>query len=173
MRRPIKEIKFNVNLITSDGSNLTRIIDAPTQDIALRRAQQAFKGLQFVNVSVTALDQQATPQPSQQPPSAQLPVQPKQLQQLQPPLQPGQQFQQQQENINFQKISYPYEITLPMRFRRLLRECSPSKVNENFGQYTTRIENTKQMNQLINRLRMNKDIDGVNILLNGIRSSIP
>lgn len=177
MKRTIKETNWTVALTTTQGQPITKVVSAPTQDVAVRRAQQAFKGQDFANVSVTPADS-GQPQASQQPPSAALPRQLTGLKMLTPLTQPGQQLQQQAQPqreafvIHPEKIQYPYGITLPASFSRILRESSPVTVQEHFGQYTIILENKNEMRDFLNRLSRNKDRNSIKVIVGGIRSSI-
>jgi hypothetical protein len=184
MKRVIKETNWTVSLVSTQGQAISKVVSAPTQDVAVRRAQQAFKGQDFTNVTVTPADT-GQPAPSQQPPSAALPRQLTGLKQLQPLFQLNQQLPQAQQAqqaqpqqpmesivIRTEAITYPYSITLPAQFRRVLRESSPVKVNEQFGQYSIILENKTEMREFLSRLNHHKDRDLIRIIADGIRSSI-
>jgi hypothetical protein len=119
----IKESKWRVQMMTPapNVQFIEKVLDAPSQEVAISRAQQAYPNQTFVQVTATSLDQQSsqpTPQgnPQQQTTMGRM----RGLSPLQGLAQPGQ--QPVQERIDPRKFSYPYSITLPAQFSRVLRE---------------------------------------------------
>lgn len=171
MRR-LNETNWRVSLTTSDGTPIEKMIIAPTMDIAMSRARQSFPGQQFVTATATQLD------PQLDTPTAQATAQnmlPKQLQPLQPLkqlMQPGQQLQRESFPIDISAINYPYSITLPARFKHILRENSPVQVHDNHGQYCIILENSTNMKTFLRNLRRSSDRNAATTIVSGIRSSI-
>lgn len=180
MRKRLQEIKWRIQLTTAQGP-IEKVVDAPSQDVAVGRAMRAFPGQQFTQITASQIDPQSnvpTAQASEQNP---LPTQVQPLQpikQLGTPaqfLQAKQQMAAQQparESVDIRAFNYPYSITLPMQFRRLLQETAPVRVDQGNGQYRIVLENQDEMRQFLQNLQKNSDRNLVKTIVAGIRSSI-
>lgn len=153
---------------------ITKEIDAPSEEIAIHRAQSFYPNQQFVQTTATLMDPQSqaptgTPGQTQQTTSGRM----RGLTPLRALAQPGQpQPQQQQQQQVENQIRYPYSITLPSRFARLLNETSPVEVSERHGQHQIVLENVADMKGFLSHLARHRDRDGAEIILDGIRSSV-
>ena len=168
-----RESHWKVTLATAgpQSQNLDKTVEAPSQDIAIRRAIQSFPGMQFVSTTAIALDPQVPP-PGQKPinPQTQMPKQMAGLRPIQGLRMPGQ--QQQAEALDPKRFTYPYGVTLPVQLSRVLRETSPVGVTEKHGQYEIVLINETQMRGFVERLMKHRNRDVARIIINGIRSSI-
>jgi hypothetical protein len=175
MRRAIHEAKWTVTLTTvgPPAQTITKQVEAPSQDMAVRRTLQAFPGVQFTNVSAAAVDPQNTPPPQKPSHSQQqLPRQNAGVRGLQPLMMPGQQQQQQpQESVYPRRLAYPYSISLPKQFSKILHETSPVPIRESNGQHQIVLLDESQMKRFFDRLRASRDQYG-SLIIDGIRSSI-
>lgn len=138
----------------------------------MRRAIQAFPGMTFTQVMAAALDQQTPPGQAPVLPQQQLPKQLAQLKPLQPLTPPGQQQQQQREAVDPGAIRYPYSITLPARFGRILHETAAVPIVQRNGQHRIILITENEMRGFLQRLRAHPDREAAVIIFNGIRSSV-
>jgi hypothetical protein len=162
--RRITESKWRVSLTTTQGQIIEKVVDAPDMADAIRRGQQAFSGQQFIQATANQLDPQLNIPTNQ---AAQQNILPRQLQGLRPLRQPGQ-----RESLNPNAFNFPYSITLPAQFRKILHEVSPVSINESMGQYHIVLENQIEMKEFLDKLKIHRDRASVQIIINGIRSSI-
>lgn len=161
-------------------------LDAPSQEIAIHRAMQRYPNVQFIHVSADQMDPQTqtpaqqqnaqTPTSSGQMPAFH-PLQPKigavqPVQPLQNPFAKPQQPQAVPEAVHPSRFSYPYSISLPGRFGRLLKETAPGRVDTVDGLYMTTIKEMKEMHRFILNLRKNSDQDAARMVITGMRSSL-
>lgn len=137
----------------------------------MRRAIQAFPGMTFTQVMATALDQQTPPGQAPVLPQQQLPKQMAGLKPLQPLTPPGQQ-QQPRESIDPSAVRYPYSITLPSRFSRILQETATVPIVQRNGQHRVELITENEMRGFLQRLRAHPDREAVAIIFKGIRSSV-
>ncbi len=168
MRQRIPETKFRVSLITAQGQPIEKVVDAPSSGDAIKRATQSFAGQQFAHVEADPLDPQLnipTNQADQQNilPRQLAPLQP--IKQLTPPA-------ARRESIDPRIFSYPYSITLPSQFKKILHEVSPVPINESMGQYYIVLENKNKMREFLEKLNNNHDRDLAIIIVDGVRGSI-
>jgi hypothetical protein len=177
--RYIRESKWQVTLQTGAPTlqTITKTLDAPTQEIAIHRAQAAYPNLQFIQVSATQLDPQ-TAAPTQDNASTptgngMLPgVRPlASLQALKQPW-PAQNPQQTESIPNPKSFAYPYSISLPGQFSRVLRETSPVRVFEQAGHHRIILETEHDMRGFLSRLQTHHDRQMVNSIIAGMRSSL-
>lgn len=176
MRKKVQETKFRVSLTTAQGP-IEKVEDAPSQDIAIGRAMRAFPGQQFTQVMASQIDPQSnvpTAQASQQNP---LPAQVQPLQPIKQMATPAQilQAKQQQvarESIDIKRFFFPYSITLPATFRRILQETSPVGIAQSNGQFRIVLENQDEMRSFLLNLQKSVDRKAVKTIVAGIRSSI-
>jgi len=172
----IKESRWSVSLTPAgpQAKPVQKQVEAPTQDAAVRRAMQAFPGMQFVQVQATALDPQEVPpgqrpmQQQQQMPRAMVGM--KGLQQLKQPGQP-QQPQGQPQAQTESRFTYPYAIRLPSQFSRVLQDTSPVVVTEAHGQYQITLRDHAELQEFLNRLQTHRNRGVATMVLNGIKSS--
>lgn len=147
-------------------------------DVAISRAMQAFPGLQATQATASQIDPQSnvpTAQASQQNalPAQMQPLQP--IRQMATPAQILAAKQQQQptrESINLECFAYPYSITLPAQFRRILHEAAPVPINESSGQYHIILKDQDDMRAFFEKLKSHPDRGSAKTIVNGIRSSI-
>lgn len=149
---------------------IEKVVDAPSEVVAIRRAQAQFPNQQFVQVTAISLDPQ-THQPTGQPPVQQQTTMGRMrgLTPLRALRVPG----QQQESLDIKRLSYPYSITLPSQFGRLLSETSPVAIYEQSGQHRIILENEERMRGFLYCLARHRDRKGASLIVDGIRSSIP
>jgi hypothetical protein len=184
--RFIAETKWRVQLQTGAPTlqNFEQVLDAPSQEVAIHRAQQRYPNVQFISVTASQVDPQ-TGGPAQQQ-NTQTPTGAGQLPPIRPlsplrgltPLWPQNQQQQQQPvpetalPLNPRRFFFPYSISLPPQFYRLLQETSPVSVIDNNGHYSIVLENEQEMRRFLVKLNAHHDRLGVDTLLAGIRSSL-
>ncbi len=178
MKRNLHEAKWNVDLITAGPppQNLQKQVEAPSQDVAIRRALQAFPGMKFTNVTATALDPETPPAQNPTRSQNQLPKALAGMRGLQPLKVPGQQQQQQPQQLaagfDPKNFAYPYLISLPRQFSQTLNEASPVPIREANGQYHIVLINENQMKRFFERLYRCRNRDIASIIVDGIRSSM-
>jgi hypothetical protein len=183
--RYIAETKWRVQLQTGAPTNQTfeKVLDAPSDLIAIRRAQAAYPNVQFVNSQATQVDQQGgAPMPgagSNTPNGTGLlpgfrPLQP--LRQLNPGwptnVAQAQATAESRRPINPERFIYPYSITMPQQFATLLKETAPVSVFAHDGQHTIVLENADEMRQFLGQLSNHPNRKGVKTIIAGVRSSI-
>jgi hypothetical protein len=181
--RYITEAKWKVTLQTGAPTMQTfeKVLDAPSQGVAIYRAQQEYPNVQFVQVSAVQMDAQGAGPTANQGTNTptgtgQLPGF-KPLQPLQPlnPGWPKNAAQPQQEStlpVNPQSVSYPYSISLPQQFAEILRESAPVAIHNHDGRYSIVLETEQDMRGFLNRLIHHGNRDAVRAIIAGIRSSI-
>jgi hypothetical protein len=179
MRKVVKEVKWRVTLTTAQGP-IEKVLDAPSQDIAISRAMRSFPGQQFSDVDAKTLDPQTNVPTGQASQQNQLPNQVQPLQPIRQMLSPAEVLQAKQQQvaressaivIDPMRLKYPYSITLPAIFRGVLRETSPVMITMNNGQYRVIIENLKEMRAFLGKLTTHRNRDAVKVIADGIRSS--
>ena len=181
MRRILNEITWRVTLTTAQGP-IEKVLDAPSQDIAISRAMRAFPGQQFSDTDAKPLNPQTNVPTAQASQQNELPRQITPLQQPQTIVTPAQILQAKQQQlvarestaivINPRALKYPYSITLPSNFCGVLREVSPVMITVNNGQYRVTIENLNEMKTFLGKLSTHRNREAVKIIADGIRSSI-
>lgn len=181
MRKVVTETKWRVQLTTAQGP-IEKVVDAPSQDIAVGRAMRAFPGQQFTMVMASQIDPQSNVPTAQASGPAALPVQMQGPQPMKQVATPGQilQAKQQQaaqqqvarEAIDIRAIRYPYSITLPSQFRKILHETSPVNIESGNGQFRIILEDQDTMRRFLENLQKNFDRKSVRVITTGIRSSI-
>lgn len=154
-----------------------KVLFAPSDEIAIHRAIQAYPNMQFISVQATQLDASTggpanvagtnTPMGSGITPSFKT-IPP--LQGLRPMW--PQSAQQQQESVNPARFAYPYSITLPEKFAKILRETSPVEVYRQNGQNTIILEDRNMMSDFLGRLHQHRDRASCKTIMKGLRSSI-
>lgn len=162
-----------------------KVLHAPSQEIAIHRASAAYPNMQFISVNAQQLDpasnapaqQQnaATPSPTGQMPS----IRPLQGLRGMTPLWPQNQQNQQQQPpatesalpVNPRWFSYPYSISLPPRFYRVLKETAPVEIIDHEGQYSIVLENENDMRRFLSKLISHPDGKAYHLIVGGIRSS--
>lgn len=167
----IRENKWQVSMMTGapKPQMIQKEIEAPSQEVAIHRAQVAYPNQQFVQVTATLMDPQTNqPSPQQTQPN-QMQTTMSRMQGLHPLRGLAQPGQQQTES---RRITYPYSITLPSHFSRLLRETSPVPVIGNLGQYHIVLESDSHLSGFLNRLIRHRDRESAGVILRGIRSSL-
>lgn len=176
MRKVIQETKWRVSLVTAQGP-IEKVEDAPSMDVAINRAMRAFPGQQFTQATASQIDPQSNVPTTQASQQNALPAQMQPLQavkQLASPaqvLQAKQQLARESYVIDSRAFRYPYSITLPAQFRRILHETSPVGINETNGQYRIILEDQGEMIAFLGKLKTNRDRNAVQVIVNGIRSS--
>lgn len=165
-----------------------KVLHAPSQEIAIHRASAAYPNMQFVSVDAQQLDPKtaapaqqqnaATPSPTGQMPGFK-PLQP--LQGLKPTFPQNAQQQQPAAQAPVREaallpfnpywFSYPYSISLPTRFSRILRETAPSEVITHDGHYSIVLESEDEMRRFLSKLISHYDQQAYNLIVAGIRSS--
>jgi hypothetical protein len=180
--RYIAETKWRVQLQTGAPTlqSFEKVLDAPSQEIAIHRASAMFPNVQFIQVQATQLDPQ-TGGPTQQQ-NTNTPTGTGQLPGFKPlqPLQglnPGwpANAQQQQESklpVNPRWFTYPYSISLPGRFQQTLRETSPVTVHSHDGHHSIILESVSEMRGFLTNLIRHVDRDAARTIVAGIRSSM-
>jgi hypothetical protein len=167
--KKIQETKWRVSLTTSmpNVQNIEKIMDAPDQAEAIRRASTQFPNQKFSQVNAQQLDPQTNA------PTAQA-QQMTQTMMGQPRPRPGISgpTRQANESIDLKRISYPYSITLPSAFACVITESSPVAVAEGNGQYHITLTNAKGMRKLLENLKKHQDKNIAKEIFKGIRSSI-
>jgi len=178
MKRNLYEAKWNVDLTTPGPppQTMQKQVEAPSQDVAIRRAIQAFPGMKFTNVAAAALDPQTPPAQHPTRVQNQLPKTLAGMKGLKTLQVPGQQQQQQQQQpltagFDAKSFAYPYLITLPKQFSQTLNETSPVPIREANGQYHIVLINEAQMRRFFERLYRSRN-RVAQIIVDGIRSSI-
>jgi hypothetical protein len=180
--RYIAETKWRVQLQTGAPTLQTfeKVLDAPSQEIAIHRASASYPNMQFIQVQASQLDPQSggpagqsgtnTPTATGQLPGFR-PLQP--LQGLTPLWPQGQQQQPQESRmISPKSFAYPYSISLPNQFARVLKETAPVAVLVHDGHHSIILENEHDMQGFLSRLKNHSDRQIVNTIIAGIRSSI-
>ncbi len=155
-------------MITSQGQTIEKVVDAPDEGAATHRALQAFQGQQFVQTTVSQIDPGLNIPTNK---ASQQNIMPKQLATLQPLKQLAQPSAR-RESIDSRVFNYPYSITLPSQFKKILHETSPVKVNEMMGQLYIILEGKEEMRNFLERLKISHDHNLARIIVTGIRSSI-
>jgi hypothetical protein len=175
MRKILTEQKWRVSLQTPQGP-IEKVVDAPSQDVASGRAMRSFPGQKFDDVRVNPIDPQSNVPTAQASAQNPLPVQMQPLQPIKQIATTGQILQAKQqlahESIDIRMINYPYSITLPSRFRRIIYETAPVQIEQGNGQYRVVLENQDEMRRFLLNLQKNFDRSAVKVIAAGIRSSI-
>ncbi len=137
-----------------------------------------YPNVQFVSVTATQMDQsggQAQQSGTNTPNGTGMLPGFKPLQPLRPltPLWPQNQQQQAAESrLPFKRFFFPYSISLPAQFERLLNETAPVEVIIHDGHRSIVLETEQQMHDFLARLNTNRDRKAVNTIITGIRSSL-
>jgi hypothetical protein len=180
MRKVVQETKWRVSLTGAQGP-IEKVVDAPSQDIAVSRAMRAFPGQQFSDVEAKLIDTQSNVPTAQASAQNALPQQMQGLRPIQQMATPSQILQIKQQQvaqesaiiIDARAINYPYSITLPSNFRSVLRETSPGPISFSNGQYRVVIETQEEMRSFLGKLQRCHNRNAVRVIAEGIRSSIP
>jgi hypothetical protein len=183
--RYIAESQWRVELQTGAPSlqSLEKVLYAPSQEIAIHRAVTSYPNMQFIRTTATQLDPQSggasqqnasTPTATGMMPGFKPMQQPRGLAPLWPQNQQGQPQPAAESRLPVDPrwFTYPYSISLPDRFSKVLHETAPNPVIKHGGQHAIVLETIMDMRFFLTRLQGHHDRYATKMIFDGIRSSL-